>query len=66
MAFLLTWINKFLSCSHSKKVKKMHVRATIALAMRTEVSLGSFVLNHIYKGMNDLISFDNDRLKGTA
>lgn len=64
--FLLTWINKFLSCNHSKKVTKMYLSMTVALASEVEVFLGTFVLSHIYKGMNDLTSFENGKLNGTA
>lgn len=66
MAFLLTWINKFLSYNYSKKVTKIYLSMAIALTIGTKVALGTFMLSHIYKGMNDLISFENGRLNGIA
>lgn len=66
MAFLLTWISKFLSCNISKKVTKVYLSMVIALALKAKVSLGTFVLSHIYTRMNDLTSFENKKLNGTT
>lgn len=53
VAFILTWISKFLSYNHLKKVTKAYLGTTLALANRRDMALYTFILNHIYKGMND-------------
>lgn len=66
MAFLLTWINKFLAYNGSKKVYKAYLITVVVIAMKKKVSLGAFVLNHFYKGMNDLITLKNGKLNEMA
>lgn len=38
----------------------------VALATGMEIALGSHVLSHIFKGMNDLITMKNGKLNRTA
>lgn len=64
VAFLLAWVNKLLSCKWSKKATKVYLSIVVALTTSREVILGAFILNHIYKRMNDLIIFENDMLNG--
>lgn len=52
--------------NHSKKFSKAYLSTTVALAIGTKVSLGSLVLNHIYKGMNDLVTLENGNLNRMA
>lgn len=66
VAFLLAQLSKFISCNCSKKVTKAYLSAAIALATKKDVFLGAFVLNHIYKGMNDLKTFEDGKLNGTT
>lgn len=66
VAFLRTWISKFIYCNRSKKVSKAYLGKAVALAIGMEVALGPFVLNHIMKSMNDLKSIDNGKLNGTV
>lgn len=37
----------------------------IALAIGREIPLGPFVLNHNFKGINDVVTFKKDKLNGT-
>lgn len=66
MAFLLAWINKFLSYNQSKKVTKTYPGVVVTLAISTDFSLGSFALNQIYKEMNDLTTFDKRKISRTT
>lgn len=45
---------------------KAYLSMTVALAIGHDIALGSFVLNHIYKEMNDLITFNSGKLNGTT
>lgn len=42
----------------------MYLSMAIVLAISTEIGLGSSMLNHIYKGSNDLLTFENGKLNG--
>lgn len=64
VAFLLTWLSKFISCNHFKKVTRPYLGVTMAISKN--VLLGPFILNHIFKGMNDLTFLDNGKLSGTT
>lgn len=66
MAFILTWISKYISCNQSKKATKVYLSTAVAVAIGTEFVLCSFVLSHIYKGMNDLTFMENGKLNGTT
>lgn len=65
IAFLLAWLSKFISRNHSKKVTQAYLSVVVTLATREDLSLGAFILNHIYKGINDLKNFEDGKLNGT-
>lgn len=64
MAFL--WLSKFISCNRSKKVSKVYLGTTVALATSVELTLRSLILSHIYKDLNGLITIKNKKLNRTA
>lgn len=66
MAFILTWISKYISCNRSKKVIKAYLGITMVIITGANVSLGSFILNYIFKGMYDLTFMENGKLNGIA
>lgn len=66
VAFLLTRLNKFISCNRSKNVSKVYLGIVMALATGVELALGSLILSHIYKRLNDLITMENEKLNRTA
>lgn len=66
IAFLHTWISKFISCNCFKKVSKAYLGTTVALATGMEVAIRLFVLNHILKGMNNLKTSEIGKLNGTT
>lgn len=66
VAFIFTWINKYISCNQSKKVTKIYLSTVVTIVIGAKVSLASFVLSHIFKGMNDLVFMEDGKLNGTA
>lgn len=66
VTFLHTWLSKVIFCNRLKKVTRPYLDIVVALATGQNVALGPFVLNHIFKGMNDLTFIENDKLSGTT
>lgn len=58
VAFLLFWICRFLVCCRSKKVTRAYLAVVVALTTEQEIALGSFILSHIFKDINDLGNFN--------
>lgn len=63
-AFLLTWINKFISYNQTKKIFKSYLGTVVALVIGIEMALRPFALNHILK-KKDLKTMENKKLNAT-
>lgn len=52
--------------NYFNKVSKAYLGTLVTLANKTKVSLGTLILNHFYKGMNELIILENGKQNGMA
>lgn len=53
-------------CWRLKKVINAHLGLAVALHLEMEVAMGAFVLSHIFRGMDDLVSLEYDEPSRTA